>query len=57
MLDTTSRRRGTTRSLVIQEALRRYFAQMEYERLRSAMLPIAERLEIFSDADVFERVS
>lgn len=56
-LDAFSRNNDLTRSEVIKEALRRYFAQVEFQRLRSRMVPGAEEQGVFTDQDVFDIVS
>ncbi|OGQ50789.1 MAG: CopG family transcriptional regulator [Deltaproteobacteria bacterium RIFCSPLOWO2_02_FULL_53_8] len=47
----------TNRSDIVREALRQYFAREEFQRLRRRMLPQAERSGIFTDEDVFKKVS
>ncbi len=45
------------RSDIIREALRQYFARQEFRRLRRLMVPEAEKRGIYTDEDVFRRVS
>ena len=45
------------RSDIIREALRQYFARQEFRRLRQLMVPEAEKGGIYTDEDVFRRVS
>lgn len=47
----------TNRSDIVREALRQYFAREEFQRLRRIMLPQAERRGVFTDEDVFKKVS
>jgi metal-responsive CopG/Arc/MetJ family transcriptional regulator len=44
------------RSEVAQEALRRFLAYTEFQRLRTRLVPHAERQGVFTDDDVFERL-
>lgn len=55
--DRWSRRDGVTRSDMVREALRDYFAVREFRRLRARTLPYAEAKGIFTDEDVFRIVS
>jgi metal-responsive CopG/Arc/MetJ family transcriptional regulator len=55
-LDEYCARNSLSRSEVAKEALRRYFAQVEFEQLRNRLLPGAEAQGIHTDEDVFERV-
>jgi metal-responsive CopG/Arc/MetJ family transcriptional regulator len=57
LLDKTSRVEGVTRSDLVREALRRYFAQREFQRLRRIMVPHAEARGIYTDEDVFQTIS
>lgn len=52
-----TKREHTNRSDIVREALRQYFAREEFQRLRKLLLPEAERRGIFTDEDVFKRVS
>jgi len=45
------------RSDVVRDALRKYFTITEFRKLRQQMVPLAEKKGIFSDEDVFEKVS
>jgi metal-responsive CopG/Arc/MetJ family transcriptional regulator len=56
-LDALSREDGTSRSEVVREALRRYFALREYRALRAELRIEAEAKGIITDEDVFDRVS
>jgi len=57
LVDRTSRTEGVTRSDIVREALRRYFAQREFQRLRRKLMPEAESRGILTDEDVFRHVS
>lgn len=57
VLDAVAREEGATRSDVVRDALRRYFLQREFERVRRSLLPKFEAQGIVTDEDVFERVS
>ena len=56
-LDAVSREAGTSRSEIVREALRRYFALREYRALRAELVIEAEAKGIVTDEDVFSRVS
>jgi Arc/MetJ-type ribon-helix-helix transcriptional regulator len=56
-LDRFIRAGRLNRSDVVREALRLYFAREEFRRLRSLMAPEAEERGIFTDEDVFSRIS
>jgi metal-responsive CopG/Arc/MetJ family transcriptional regulator len=56
-LDRATRAEGLNRSDVIREALRQYLARKEFRRLRGLMVPEAERRGIYTDGDVFRKVS
>ena len=45
------------RSDLVREALRQYLYREEFRRLRRGLIPQAEAKGIFTDEDVFERVS
>ncbi|MBI5559931.1 MAG: ribbon-helix-helix protein, CopG family [Deltaproteobacteria bacterium] len=52
-----TRSEHTNRSDIVREALRQYFAREEFRRLRRIMVPEAERRGIFTDEDVFRKIS
>lgn len=56
-LDWTIKKEHLNRSDIIREALRQYFARQEFYRLRQLMLPEAESQGIYTDEDVFRKVS
>lgn len=56
-LDSVSERAGTSRSEVVREALRRYFAVEEFRRIRGLLLPEAEAKGLLTDEDVFRQIS
>jgi hypothetical protein len=41
----------------VREALRRYLAVREFQRLRESLIPFAEAQGVFTDEDVFRIVS
>ncbi|MBI5235891.1 MAG: ribbon-helix-helix protein, CopG family [Deltaproteobacteria bacterium] len=47
----------TNRSDIVREALRQYFVREEFQRLRGIMAPKAGRIGVFTDEDVFKKVS
>lgn len=56
-LDRETKAERLNRSDVIREALRQYFARKQFRRLRGLMVPEAERRGIYTDEDVFRKVS
>lgn len=56
-LDMLTKKEHLNRSDIIREALRQYFARQEFRRLRDLMIPEAEQKGIYTDEDVFRRVS
>ncbi|HZX35492.1 MAG TPA: ribbon-helix-helix protein, CopG family [Thermodesulfobacteriota bacterium] len=52
-----TKREHTNQSDIVREALRQYFAREEFQRLRKLLLPEAEQQGIFTDEDVFKKVS
>lgn len=56
-LDKIVRTEHINRSDIVREALREYFAVREFRRLRSIMVPIAEKKGIYIDEDVFRQIS
>jgi len=56
-LDGMIKREHLNRSDIIREALRQYFIRQEFRRLRQLMVPEAEKRGIYTDEDVFRRVS
>ena len=56
-LDLVSREAGTSRSEIVRQALKRYFALREYRALRAELVIEAEAKGIVTDEDVFNRVS
>jgi metal-responsive CopG/Arc/MetJ family transcriptional regulator len=56
-LDAVSREAGTSRSEIVREALKRYFALREFRALRAELTIEAEAKGIVTDEDVFDRVS
>jgi predicted transcriptional regulator len=56
-LDLVSREAGTSRSEIVREALKKYFALREYRALRAELVLEAEAKGIVTDEDVFDQVS
>ena len=56
-LEEVSQRDGVSRSEVVRDALRRYFALREFHRIRRRLVAEAEAKGILCDEDVFSRVS
>lgn len=51
------RRKGTSRSQIVQEALRRQIALDRFRDLRDRLLPKAGKAGFYTDDDVFEAIS
>lgn len=45
-------KRGVSKSELINEALRQYLIEKEFQEIRSRMVPYAQRKGIFTDEDV-----
>lgn len=56
-LDQTVREQGLSRSEVIREALREYLLVRRFRQLRESMLPHAQEQDVFTDQNVFDRIS
>lgn len=56
-LDKLADSEKVNRSEIVKEALRRYLAVNEFQRIRKQMIPKAEAMGIFSDEDVYKIVS
>jgi metal-responsive CopG/Arc/MetJ family transcriptional regulator len=56
-LDAVAEREGASRSEIVRDALRRYLAVREFQRLRESLVPFAEAQDILTDEDVFRNVS
>ena len=56
-LDRLADSENTNRSDIVKEALKRYFAVNEFQKIRAQMIPKAEAKGIFSDEDVYKIIS
>jgi len=56
-LDKVVRAEGSSRSEVVRESLRDYLFTRHFRELRSQMLVKAQAQGIFTDEDVFKRIS
>lgn len=56
-LDSMAREKSANRSDIVKEALRQYFAVVEFQTIRKSMLPKAEAAGIFDEEDVYKTVS
>lgn len=56
-LDRAAKKEHVSRSDIVREALRQYFALQDFRRIRSKAVPEAEARGIFTDEDVFKEVS
>ena len=56
-LDRYSREEGVTRSDVVRESVRDYLYVRRFRALRERVVPVAAQRGVFTDQDVFDRVS
>ena len=56
-LDEIAYGENKNRSEIIKNALKQYFSVLEFRRIRNLMIPKAEKAEIFSEDDVYKKVS
>ncbi len=56
-LDKYTKKEHINRSEIVREALKQYFIREEFNRLRSIMVPKAEKQGIYTDEDVFKLIS
>ena len=56
-LDAISRADGVSRSDIVRESIRDYLFIRRFRALRGSMVPKAARRGVFTDQDVFDRVS
>ncbi len=56
-IDAIAKREHLPRSQVVQLALNDFLFKYEFRRLRSRMIPRAQKQGIYTDEDVFDRVS
>lgn len=56
-LDRLAKEDGVSRSDLVRESLRHYLFSRRLRRLRQRLVPLAQRQGIFTDEDVFERIS
>ncbi len=56
-LDEIASKENLNRSEIIKTALKQYFSVLEFRRIRNSMIPKAEKAGIFSEDDVYEKVS
>lgn len=56
-LDVVADQEGTSRSEVVREAVRRYLALREFQKIRESLIPYAEAAGVLSDEDVFRSMS
>jgi predicted transcriptional regulator len=56
-LDRVSKRDNLPKGAIVGDALRRYFAQQEFQELRQMVIPRAQKQGFFTDEEVFKAVS
>jgi predicted transcriptional regulator len=52
-----SRSEGQAASDIVRESLKRYLLLVEFRAIRERAIPYAEARGVFTDEDVFERIS
>ena len=56
-LDRVSRAQGVSRSDIVRESIRDYLFIRQFRSLRTSMVAKASRRKVYTDQDVFDRVS
>jgi predicted transcriptional regulator len=56
-LDRIAKQERVNRSDVVREALNRYFTIIEFQKIRMALIPEAEKRGLYTEQDVFGQVS
>ncbi len=56
-LDLVADEEGTSRSEVVREAVRRYLALRQFQKVRESVIPYSEAAGVLSDEDVFRSMS
>ncbi len=56
-LDVVASEEGTSRSEVVREAVHRYLALRQFQKVRESIIPYAEAAGVLSDEDVFRSMS
>ena len=56
-LDVVAKEEGTSRSEVVRDALRRYLALRQFQKVRESVIPYAEAAGVLTDEDVFRQMS
>ena len=56
-LDAVAEEEGTSRSEVVRDAVRRYLALRQFQKVRESVIPYAEAAGVLTDDDVFRSLS
>ena len=56
-LDRAAKEEGTSRSELVRDALRRYLALRDFQKVRDSVVPYAEAAGFVEDEDVFRSTS
>lgn len=56
-LDVVADEEGTSRSEVVRDAVNRYLALRQFQKVRESLIPFAEAVGVLSDEDVFRSIS
>lgn len=56
-LEKLSKSLENSKSEIVKQALRQFFAKEEFKNLRVKMIPEAKKRGIYTDEDVFEKIS
>ena len=55
--DLVAEEEGTSRSEVVRDAVRRYLALRQFQKVRESVIPYAEAVGVLTDEDVFRSMS
>lgn len=56
-LDATAKRKGMSRSLLVQELVKKSLFRERLEVLRRVAVPLARRAGLYTDEDIFKAIS
>ncbi len=56
-LEKLSKSLENSKSEIVKQALRQFFAKEEFKNLRGKMTPEAKKRGIYTDEDIFEKIS
>lgn len=56
-LEKVSRQENMRKGEIVRDALKQYFAQREFQKMRALVIPKAQAQGLFTDEDVFKAIS